>query len=144
MSIWSLTTNKACLSAITVTNIYQSFTECYLQDGGKNQLEQIEQNYVTITLCIPRLTFSAGLAAIPWFAALVGTWPTRAPPQPAPSHKGDPGRQTDRQTDGRIAVSLNAPLRRGNNNVLSISGLVQQFGEKIVPFWQQAWNFHQW
>jgi len=28
-------TNKAYLSAITVTNIYQSF---YLQDGGKKQL----------------------------------------------------------------------------------------------------------
>ena len=28
-------TNKAYLSAITVTNIYQSF---YLQDGGRNQL----------------------------------------------------------------------------------------------------------
>jgi len=30
-----LLTNKVHLSAITVTNIYQSF---YLQDGGKNQL----------------------------------------------------------------------------------------------------------
>ena len=28
-------TNQTCLSAITVTNIAQSF---YLQDGGKNQL----------------------------------------------------------------------------------------------------------
>jgi len=28
-------TNKTCLSAITVTNISQSF---YLQDGGENQL----------------------------------------------------------------------------------------------------------
>jgi len=33
-------------SAITVTNSSQSL---YLQDGGKNQLEQ---NYVTVTLCI--------------------------------------------------------------------------------------------
>ena len=31
-------TNKAYLSAITVTNIYRSF---YLQDGGKNQLASI-------------------------------------------------------------------------------------------------------
>ena len=37
-------TDKAYLSAITVTNISQSF---YLQDGGKNQ-----QNCVTVTLCI--------------------------------------------------------------------------------------------
>jgi len=35
------------INAITVTNISQGF---YLQDGGKNQLEQ---NYVTVTLiCI--------------------------------------------------------------------------------------------
>ena len=41
-------TNKAYLSAITVTNISQSF---YLQDGGKNQLAYCA-NYVTDTLCI--------------------------------------------------------------------------------------------
>ena len=38
-------TNKAFQSAITVTNIFRSF---YLQDGGKNRLEQ---NYVTVALC---------------------------------------------------------------------------------------------
>ena len=36
--MWSLTYNKAYLSAITVTNISKCF---YLQDGGKNQLTWI-------------------------------------------------------------------------------------------------------
>jgi len=43
-------TDKAYLSATTVTNFSRSF---YLQDGGKNQLAtDMEQNYVTVTLCI--------------------------------------------------------------------------------------------
>jgi len=48
-------TNKAYLSAITVTNISRSL---YLQNGGKNSLEQIhtEQNYVSVTLCIRFIT----------------------------------------------------------------------------------------
>ena len=45
---------KAYLSAITVTNISKSF---YLQDGGKNQLAQIKQNYVTVTLCIRSVVY---------------------------------------------------------------------------------------
>ena len=43
---------KAYLSAITVTNIYQSF---YLQYGGKKSTGiDMEQNYVTATVCIDR------------------------------------------------------------------------------------------
>jgi len=43
-------TNKAYLSAITVTNISHRF---YLQDGGKNQLAHcMKQNYATVTLCM--------------------------------------------------------------------------------------------
>ena len=42
-------TNKAYLSAITVTNIYQSFTYKMAQ---KLTGVDVEQNYVTITLCI--------------------------------------------------------------------------------------------
>ena len=30
--------------------------------------------------------------------------------------------QTDRQTDGRIAASLNVPLRRGQNEVSTVVG----------------------
>ena len=47
----TLLTNKAYLSATTVTNIFQSF---YVQDDSKNQLASIdmEQNYATVTLCI--------------------------------------------------------------------------------------------
>jgi len=38
------------ISSITVTNISQSF---YLQDGGKKSTGiDVEQNYVTVTLCI--------------------------------------------------------------------------------------------
>ena len=44
-----LITNKVHLSTITVTNSSQSF---YLQDGGKNKLADMEQNYITDTLCI--------------------------------------------------------------------------------------------
>jgi len=47
----TLLTNKAYLSATTVTNIFQSF---YVQDDSKNQLasNDMEQNYATVTLCI--------------------------------------------------------------------------------------------
>jgi len=45
-------TNKAYLSAIAVTNISQSF---YLQDGGKKSTGiDMEQNYVTVTVCIDK------------------------------------------------------------------------------------------
>jgi len=53
MSIRPLTYRQAYLSAITVTNRSQEF---YLQDGGKNQLTHMEQNYVTVTL---RITLNA-------------------------------------------------------------------------------------
>jgi len=46
-------TNKAYLSAVTVTNISRSF---YLQDGGRNQLAFMEQDYVAVTLyCMLRI-----------------------------------------------------------------------------------------
>jgi len=42
-------TKETYLNAITVTNISQGF---YLQDGGKSTVIDMEQNYVTVTLCI--------------------------------------------------------------------------------------------
>jgi len=52
MSICSLTTNQVYLSAITVTNISQEFipTRWLRKSTGID----IEQNYVTVTLCILR------------------------------------------------------------------------------------------
>jgi len=45
-------TNKAYLSAITVTNIFQSFT--YKMAAKSTGIDR-EQNYVTVTLCIGRI-----------------------------------------------------------------------------------------
>ena len=47
MSTWSLTCQQS------VFKRYHSdkhFSDFYLQDGGKNQLADTEQNYVTVTL----------------------------------------------------------------------------------------------
>ena len=40
--------------------------------------------------------------------------------------------QTDGQTDGRIAVSLNAPLRRGHNNSAVGSGVAVQSADGLL------------
>ena len=49
-------TNKACLSTITVTNIYQSFT--YTRWRQKPTGIDMKRNYVTVTLCIPHSNWS--------------------------------------------------------------------------------------
>ena len=55
-------TSKACLSAITVTNMSQSFT---YNVAAKINYIDTEQNYVTVTVCIDvdRLSFLGGFSA---------------------------------------------------------------------------------
>ena len=48
MSIWSLTYQQSVFKHYH-SDISQSF---YLQDGGKNQLADMERIYVTVILCI--------------------------------------------------------------------------------------------
>ena len=48
---WLTGTNKACLSAITVTNISQEFLP--IRWRQKSAGTDMEQNYVTVTLFIP-------------------------------------------------------------------------------------------
>jgi len=57
---------------------------------------------------------SDGLGA----AHLAGLGAVRSAARP-----GGTNRRTDRQTDGRIAASLNAPLRREHNNSSALSDL---------------------
>jgi len=51
MSMWSLTYEQsvAYLSAITVTNVSESF---YLQDGGKNQLADTWNKITSLSLYV--------------------------------------------------------------------------------------------
>jgi len=45
-------TNKAYLSAVTVTNIYESFTYKMAAKINWHVEQDVEQNSVTVTLCI--------------------------------------------------------------------------------------------
>ena len=83
MSTWSLTYQTR---AITVSNIYQSF---YLQDGGKNQLHRyMEQNYVTVTLCIENYKFDSAALRTDSIATFPSLQPGPLPPSCGRSGSG--------------------------------------------------------